>query len=114
MRRMLVNLLLSAGMLYLISLVFTGVTLSGFASALVAALVLGFVNAIIKPIILLLTLPITLLTLGLFSLVINALMLMLTSSLVSGFHVDGFITALMASIVLSLLNLFFVKDSDDD
>jgi len=112
MRKMLINLLLSAAMLYLISFIFTGITLNGFTSALVAAFVLGLVNAVIKPIIQLLALPITIITLGLFSLVINALMLMLTSSLVRDFHVDGFLTAFIASIALSLLNLFFINDRE--
>jgi len=110
MRRMLVNLLLSAAMLYLISFIIPGIRLNGFTSALIAAFVLGLVNAVIKPIIQLLALPITILTLGLFSLVINALMLMLTSSFVRDFHVDGFWTAFIASIALSLLNLLFIKD----
>ena len=112
MRKMLINLLLSAAMLYLISFIFPGITLNGFTSALVAAFVLGLVNAVIKPIIHLLALPITIITLGLFSLVINALMLMLTSSLVRNFHVDGFLTAFIASIALSLLNLLFIKDRE--
>ena len=113
MRRMLVNLLLSAAMLYLISFIIPGITLSGFTSALVAAFVLGLVNAVIKPIIQLLALPITIITLGLFSLVINALMLMLTSSIVRDFHVNGFLAAFLASIALSLLNLLFIRDREE-
>lgn len=80
-----------------------GAALSGFGSALIAALVLGAVNAFIKPLILLLTLPVNILTLGLFTLVINALMIMLVAALVPGFSVDGFWAALLFSIVLTII-----------
>lgn len=80
------------------------VTLVG---ALVAAVVIGLINIVIKPLIMLLTLPINVLTLGLFSLVINALLVMLAAAIVPGFAVDGFLSALLFSIVLSLVNLFF-------
>jgi putative membrane protein len=85
------------------------VHLSGFLAALVAALILGLVNTIIKPILLILTLPINLLTLGLFTLVINALMVLLTSAIVPGFAVNGFWNALIFSVVLSLINWFFER-----
>ena len=105
MRRVLVNLLLSAVMLYIISRIFSGIVIDGFETALVAALALGLINAIIKPIISFFAIPLTIITLGLFSLVINALMLSLASSFVSGFYIDSFATAFFASIVLSVLNL---------
>ena len=81
-----------------------GVTVDGFFAALVVAVVLGLVNAIVRPVIKLLTLPITFLTLGLFSLVITAAMVLLTDALVSGFSVSGFIPALLFGIVVSLIN----------
>ncbi|MDR1558369.1 MAG: phage holin family protein [Clostridiales bacterium] len=112
MRKFLVNLLLSAAMLYVLAWIFPGVSLSGFGSALIAALVLGCINAFIKPVISLLALPLTIVTLGLFSLVINALMLSLVSFVVPGFHISGFFTAFFAAIVLSLLNLLFLKDRE--
>ncbi|MDR3240051.1 MAG: phage holin family protein [Clostridiales bacterium] len=112
MKRLLINWVLSAICLYVIAWLFPGITLSGFMSAMIAALVLGLVNALIKPIISLLTLPLTIVTLGLFSLVINALMLMLTSHVVSGFSVNGFGTAFFAAIVLSVLNLLFLSGRD--
>ena len=112
MKRMLVNLLLSAVLLYVIAWVFPGITINGFGTAIIAAFVLGLVNAFIKPVLNLLALPLTIITLGLFSLVINALMLILVSSLVSGFHIHGFFTAFFASILLSLLNILFIKDRD--
>ena len=111
MKRILINLLLSAVMLYVIAWIFPGITVNSFSSALIAAFVLGLINAFIKPVISLLALPLTIVTLGLFSLVINALMLILASNLVSGFQVNGFLTAFLASIVLSLLNLLFIKET---
>ena len=82
-----------------------GVTISGIIPALITALVLGFVNSVLKPVLLILTLPINIFTLGLFTLVINALLIMLTSSLVPGFQVSGFGSALLFSVVLSIINL---------
>ena len=75
-----------------------------FWAALVTALLLGIVNAIIRPILVLLTLPLTLVTLGLFLLVINGLMLWLVSALVSGFHVSGFWGAVFGSILISIVS----------
>lgn len=80
------------------------VTLPG---ALIAAVVLGAINIFIRPILLILTLPITILTLGLFSFVINALMVMLASALVPGFSVSGFWTALIFALVLAVINWVF-------
>ena len=75
--------------------------------ALVAAVVLGALNLIIRPILIILTLPITILTLGLFSLVINAALVMLASVVVPGFSVDGFVTAFLFALVLSVVNWVF-------
>ena len=86
--------------------VLPGVHISSFFTALVVAIVLGIINAFIKPILIILTLPITILTLGLFTLVINAFLIMLTSWIVPGFVVDGFWWALLFSIVLSVVNWF--------
>ncbi len=76
----------------------------GLWSALVAALLLGIVNAILRPILVFLTLPLTLLTLGLFLLVINGLMLWLVAALVKGFHVNGFWGAVFGSILISIVS----------
>jgi len=81
-----------------------GVRVSGFFAALMTALVLGLINAVIKPILLVLTLPLNILTLGLFTLVINALLIMLTSAIVPGFAVAGFWWALLFSLVLAVFN----------
>jgi putative membrane protein len=80
-----------------------GVTVKGFFAALVTALVLGLINTFIRPILLILTLPINILTLGLFTFVINALLIMLTSAVVPGFDVRNFWWALLFSFVLSLI-----------
>ncbi|MDP3953488.1 MAG: phage holin family protein [bacterium] len=82
-----------------------GVTVDGFLAALVAALVLGLVNAILKPILVLLTLPINILTLGLFTLVINATLVMLTAYIVPGFAVAGFLWALLFGLILSVVSM---------
>ena len=88
-----------------------------FTTALLVAMVLAFLNTIVKPILTILSLPITIFTLGLFLLVINALIILFADKLVDGFKVDGFWTALWFSLVLSLvssfLNLFNKKEEDD-
>lgn len=86
-----------------------GVIIETFVAALIAALVLGLVNAIIRPILIILTLPLNILTLGLFTLVINALMVMLTSYLVPGFSVINFWWALLFSLILSLISAILSK-----
>ena len=100
----LINWLISAVAIIVTAYILPGVVISSFSSALVAALVLGLLNAFVRPILLFLTLPINILTLGLFTFVINALVILLASDLVPGFKVDGFLTALIFSIVLSLIN----------
>ncbi len=81
-----------------------GVALTGFFSALVVALVLGLINAFIRPVLLLLTLPINILSLGLFTFVINAFLIQLTSLIVPGFYVASFLWALLFSLVVSVVN----------
>jgi putative membrane protein len=86
-----------------------GIHVSSFMAALVTAVVLGILNAIMRPILILLTLPINILSLGLFTLVINAFVILIASLLVSGFTVDGFWWALLFSIILSIVNGFLYK-----
>ena len=95
----------NAVLLMLIPYVVPGIEMKNFGTALVAALVLAFVNALIKPILILLTLPINLLTLGLFILVINALMFWLVSAIVKGFYISGFWPAFFAALVFSIFSL---------
>ena len=96
---------------YLSARFLDGVQLDDYPSALMMAVVLAFLNAIVKPVLTFLTIPITIVTLGFFLLVINALIIIFAEKLVPGFHVDGFLTALVFSLVLSvttgLLNLLF-------
>ena len=88
--------------LWLASAIVPGIHISGFGTLLVAALLLGIVNAVVRPLALLFTLPITVLTLGLFLLVVNAAMFGLVAALLDDFHVTGFGAALLGSLVVSL------------
>ena len=92
--------------LWVASYIFSGLRFADGGSLLIAALVLGFANAIVKPLLILFTLPLTVLTMVLFLLVVNALVLMLVSAVVSGFSISSFWTALFASIFISLFSLF--------
>lgn len=98
----LVRWMLLAAALLLVAHWFPGVNVTSFGSALIAALVLGLLNTFVRPILILLTLPVTLLTLGLFLFVINALMFLAAGSILEGFQVDGFGWALAGSLVYSL------------
>lgn len=91
--------------LWVASHLFKGIRFSNTGVLVVSALLLGLANAIVRPLLVVLTLPLTLITFGLFLLVINALMLMLVAKLVNGFKVDGFWTALWASMFIALLSL---------
>ena len=82
----------------------SGIAVRGMPSLLLAALIFGLVNAVVRPVLVLLSLPLTILTLGLFLLVINAAMLGLTAALLPGFRVDGFWPALLGSIVVSVVS----------
>ncbi|MCF8034450.1 MAG: phage holin family protein [Desulfarculaceae bacterium] len=92
------------GLLF-VSWLFEGIRVDGLGWAFVAALFLGVFNALIRPVLILLTLPITIVTMGLFILVINALMLWLTGWLLAGFHVQGFWTAIGGALVLGIISL---------
>lgn len=105
MKSLLIHLIVTALLLLLVSQLVPGFHVNGFGYALLAALVLGLVNTLIRPLLILITLPITILTLGLFLIIINALMLMLTGAIVPGFKLDGFVPALVGGIVLGLFNL---------
>lgn len=92
--------------LWATSYIFSGIQFQTASALAISALLLGFANAVVKPILILLTLPLTVFTLGLFLLVINALVLMLVSSLVEGFTLSGFWTAFFASIFISVISVF--------
>ncbi|MES2190009.1 MAG: phage holin family protein [Pseudomonadota bacterium] len=103
--KLILKWLLSAVALLLVAYLYSGVVVTSFTSALIAALVLGALNTIVRPILVLLTLPVTLVTVGLFLFVINALMFWAAASLVSGLNVTGFGAALIGSLIYSVLQL---------
>jgi putative membrane protein len=99
------TLLVTALSLLIVARLGIGVEIEGASSALIAALVLGLLNAVLRPVLGFIFAPLTFLTLGLFALVLNALILWLAAQLVDGFRVRGFLSALLASVLISLLNL---------
>ncbi len=103
MTNFIVTVLITAAGLFIVSRLNLGLQIPDLTTTLIAALVLGLLNAFVRPILVFLSLPITILTLGLFLLVLNALMIMLMGALVKGVHVNGFLGALIAAIVLSIL-----------
>ena len=101
--------------LWIASHIFKGLTFESTGALVISALLLGLANAVVKPLLIVLTLPLTLVTFGLFLLVINALMILLVAALVRGFRVSGFWTALFASLFVSILSILigaFVGGSD--
>ena len=108
MRNLMIRLFVNAVALWVAARLVSGIELSGeFGPVLLVAAVFGLVNALIKPLVLVLSIPFVILTLGLFTLVINALMLMLTAALTGSFAVSGFLAALWGSILISLVSLLF-------
>jgi len=105
MIRILVHWLVNAAALLLVAYLYPGVHVESLPAALAAALVLGLVNVLIRPLIVILTLPVTILTLGLFLFVINALLFWLVAEVVHGFTVAGFGAALLGSILYSVITL---------
>jgi putative membrane protein len=104
--RMLLNWVLSALAVWIVAQLGIGISVQGARAALIAALVIGLINATIGAVLKIITFPLTLVTLGLFWFVINALMLLLASALLSpGFYVRGFLAAFVGAIVLSIVNL---------
>lgn len=102
---LIIRLLINALALILVSYVVPGFHVDSFFAALIAAVLLGVANILVRPILILLTLPVTILTLGLFIFVINALMILLVSNVVKGFTVDSFSAAFWGAIVLWLISL---------
>ena len=103
--KIIVRWLLLAAALLLVAHLYPGVTVASFTSAMIAALVLGLFNTLVRPLLVLLTLPVTLLTLGLFLFVINALMFWAAASVLDGFNVTGFGAALIGSLIYSLCGM---------
>ncbi|UCG14847.1 MAG: phage holin family protein [Deltaproteobacteria bacterium] len=115
-QRAILRVLLNALALGLTAALFESIWVEGFLSAVLAVLILAFSNAFLRPILLILTLPITVMSLGLFTLVINASLFKFTSALVPGFHVGGFWSALGGALVYSsltlLINIFLFPPSN--
>lgn len=111
MTRLILKWVLNCFALYFVMKIIPGIQVDRFQDLLLATLVIGLLNAFLRPIIILLTLPVTMLTLGLFTLVINGLMFWLAAYLVAGFHVTGFGAAFLAALLFSvfsfILNLIF-------
>jgi putative membrane protein len=104
---LIVRFLLNGLAVFLTAYLLPNVDVDGYGTALIVALVLSIANVIVKPILILFTIPITILTLGLFLLVINAMIILLADYLVDGFSVDGFWWALLFSLILSIFNSLF-------
>lgn len=98
--RLLLRWVINALALLLITKIVAGVHVDTFYAALIAALVIGLLNAIVRPVLILLTLPVNIVTLGLFTFVINAGLVWLTQTMVKGFDIEGFLPALMAALIL--------------
>lgn len=110
--RLIIYLLISALSVFIASYIIPGVSIANTLTIFIVAIVLGVLNTFIKPILLILTLPVTIITLGLFIFVLNALMVLAAAWIVPGFKVDGFLTALLFSVVVSLVSWFlnsFIK-----
>lgn len=106
---MLTNLIVNALAFYITAYLVPGIVIADFTALAVVAVVWGILTLILKPILIVLTLPVNFMTLGLFTFVINAFLIMLMSSLVKGFSVKSFGVALLAAVVLSLVNLVLSK-----
>lgn len=105
----LIRLLVNSLAIFITAQLIPGVHIADLYSALIVAIVLGLINTFIKPILLFFTLPITILTLGLFTFVINALLIMFVSNVVKGFQIPGFWAALIFSIILSIISGVLTK-----
>jgi putative membrane protein len=103
--KLIINWLCSAVALLAVAYLYSGVVVTSFTAALIAAAVLGALNMVVRPVLVLLTLPVTVVTLGLFLFIVNALMFWAAASLVSGLNVKGFGAALIGSLIYSALQL---------
>ena len=101
--RFILKLLVSSLAVFFGAYILNGVDLDGFPTAILVALLIGFMNAFLRPILVILTIPITLITFGLFLLVINAVIILLAESVIKGFTVDSFFTAVLYSIIVSVI-----------
>ncbi len=107
--KLLLKILITAGLVLVIPHLISGIQIEGFVTALCVSIVLGLLNIFVKPIFVLLTLPFTIVTLGLFLLVINAVIILICDTIVGGFSVDSFWTAILFSIILSISQSIIYK-----
>jgi putative membrane protein len=105
MIKLILKWLLSATALLFVAYVYSGVEVRSFTAALIAAFVIGLLNTVVRPVLVLLTLPVTVVTLGLFLFVINALMFWAAASVLDGFQVRNFVAALVGSLIYSVLGI---------
>lgn len=110
---LILRLIVTALLVMLLSYFLPGVEVAGFGTALIVAVVLGLLNVFVKPILVLFTLPVTLITFGLFLLVINALVIILCDYIVGGFEVSSFLTALVFSLILSIVQSLVFSSAKD-
>ncbi len=103
--KLLLKWILSAAALLFVAYIYSGVQVQSFTSALIAAFVIGLFNVVLRPVLVVLTLPVTIVTVGLFLFVINALMFWAAASVLDGFHVRGFAAALLGSLIYSALGV---------
>ena len=103
--KLLLKWLLSAAALLFVAYIYSGVEVKSFTSALIAAFVIGLFNVVLRPVLVVLTLPVTIVTVGLFLFVINALMFWAAASVLDGFHVQSFAAALIGSLIYSVLGV---------
>jgi putative membrane protein len=113
MKGLIIRWLMLAVAIIVASYLISGIRVDGFLSAVCAAAILGALNVFFRPVLLLLTLPLNILSFGLFTFVINAMMLKMASGVISGFHVDGFWPAVWGSLVISLVNWALVSFVND-
>lgn len=113
MTRYLINLIISGVAVYLLAMILPGVHVGDYLDALGVALVISLLNIFVRPILIFLTIPATIITLGLFLVVINAIIIWLTHLILNSFQVDNFWWAILFSILLSFLNSLFIKKNDD-
>jgi putative membrane protein len=114
--RLLIRWIVNAIALFVVASLVPGIEASSIMTLFIAALVLGLLNAVVRPVLLVLTLPITVVTLGLFIFVLNALVFWLAAAFVPGFTVDGFIPALLGALVFSIISMltsWIGKEKDD-
>jgi putative membrane protein len=112
--KLILRILLTAIAVVILSKILPGVGVDSYTTAIIVAIVLSLLNFIVKPILVILTLPVTIVTLGLFLLIVNAIIILLADNLISGFQVDGLWWALLFSLLLSLLQSLLFSILKDD